>query len=252
MMILAITAVVIFAILTMLDPIPQDTNYHNFADSRMFYNLPNFWNVISNLPFLIVGAYALNKMFRQKSMRYDKQMHIAYSLLFAGVSLVAFGSGYYHLDPNNDTLIWDRLPMTIAFMALFAIIIAEYISLKKGQILLYPLLVLGITSVAYWAYTESIGQGDLRLYAFVQFFPMLVIPVLLLKFPPTFTLRRGYWYLLLCYLLAKVFEHYDEAIYDILGFMSGHSLKHIVAALGMYVLVETLTRRERYSTRKIA
>jgi hypothetical protein len=230
-------AVVILIALGLVDPIAQGVSYHNFADGRTLYADSNFWNVLSNAPFFFVGMYAL---FSLKKMLYEKQMHKAFVLFFIGVSLVAFGSGYYHLDPNNETLIWDRLPMTIAFMALFAIMISEFISLEEGKKLLYPLLGLGVFSVSYWAYSD-----DLRLYAFVQFYPMIAIPMMLIFFKSSFTLRRGYWYLLLCYGLAKVFEHYDHAIYEILGFISGHSLKHMVAALGLYVLVRVFLKRER-------
>ena len=238
-------AVVLLLVLIFMNPIPQDINYHNFADARMILSISNFWNVVSNLPFFFVGIYALDKLFRLKTIVHEKGMRMAFSFLFVGVVFVALGSGYYHLDPNNITLIWDRLPMTIAFMALFSILIAEYIDIRYGKNLLYPLLVLGIASVMYWAYTESTGQGDLRLYIFVQFYPMLAIPILLLQSTPTFTLSRGYWYLIVCYALAKVFEHYDRAIYEVLGFISGHSLKHMIAALGLYILLRALINREK-------
>ena len=237
MLFLYSAAIVMLMGLGLLDPIVQDTAYHNFADSRKMYAVSNFWNVVSNVPFLLVGIYALLKL---KVMVYEKQMHVAFVLLFMGVSLVAFGSGYYHLSPNNETLIWDRLPMAMSFMALLTIIISECISLEEGKKLLYPLLILGVFSVLYWAYND-----DLRLYMFVQFYPMVVIPFLLLFFNASFTLSRGYWYLLLCYILAKVFEYYDHAIYEILGVISGHSLKHMVAALGLYILVRVYMNRER-------
>jgi hypothetical protein len=134
--------------------------------------------------------------------------------------------------------------MAMAFMALFAIVIAEFIAKEEGKRLLYPLVILGIISVIYWAYTESLGEGDLRLYIFVQFFPMIIIPLLLFKFRSRFTLHFAYCYLLLFYLLAKIFEYYDVEIYEVLGFISGHSLKHIVSALGLYILIRSFTLRE--------
>ncbi len=237
MVLLYILAIIVLVGLGFLDPIAQDVNYHNFADERTMYAVSNFWNVISNVPFFLVGIYALSQL---KTMLYEEEMHAAFVLFFVGVSLVAFGSGYYHLSPNNETLVWDRLPIVMAFMALLTIVISEFISLKEGKKLLYPLLVLGVFSVLYWAYSD-----DLRLYIFVQFYPILVIPFLLLFFNASFTLRHGYWYLLLCYVLAKVFEHYDHAIYEMLGMISGHSLKHMVAALGLYILVRVFMTRER-------
>ncbi|RLA60944.1 MAG: alkaline phytoceramidase [Epsilonproteobacteria bacterium] len=243
MIFLAFMAMLILFGLSMLDPISQDITYHNFADTRSFYHISNFWNVLSNLAYLLVGLYAFYALLVSRKLVYEKQMKVAYMYFFMGIILVSFGSGYYHLAPNNETLIWDRLPMVIAFMSLFAIVISEFISLEEGKRLLYPLLVLGIFSVLYWAYTQMQGYGDLRLYVFVQFFPMLIIPMLLLYFKSTFTRLRGYWYLLVTYLAAKICEHFDTAIYEILGFMSGHTLKHILSAFGLYLLLKMMTER---------
>ena len=229
----------------MAKPIAQDCGYHQFADQRMILGIPNFWNVVSNLPFLIVGLMGLFSLLRSDRIQFIVELKPAYVVFFAGVALVSLGSGYYHLWPGNETLVWDRLPMTIAFMALFAVIIAEFASLKVSRLALWPLVVFGIFSVFYWQFTESAGHGDLRLYALVQFLPMLLIPLLLLLFIPRFTLTSGYWALLLAYVIAKVFEYYDEGIFEALGFISGHSLKHIVAALGVFLLLRAYRNREK-------
>ena len=229
----------------MVEPIAQDSGYHQFADQRTILGIPNFWNVVSNLPFLIVGLMGLFSLLRPGRIQFITELKPAYVLFFAGVALVNCGSGYYHLWPGNETLVWDRLPMTFAFMALFAVIIAEFSSLKAGRFALWPLVIFGVFSVFYWHFTETAGRGDLRLYALVQFLPMLLIPLFLLLFKPRFTLTSGYWALLLAYLLAKVFEYFDESLLESLGFISGHSLKHIVAALGVFLLLRT------YKIRKI-
>ena len=228
----------------MVEPIAQDPGYHQFSDQRTILGIPNFWNVMSNLPFLIVGAMGLFSLFYSGRIKFIAEIKPAYVLFFAGVALVNFGSGYYHLWPANETLVWDRLPMTFAFMALFAVIIGEFACLKASKIALWPLVVFGGFSVFYWHFTETAGHGDLRLYALVQFLPMLLIPLLLLLFKPRFTGTGGYWALLLAYLLAKVLEYFDGAVFNSLGFISGHSLKHIVAALGVFVLLRTYKNRE--------
>ena len=169
----------------------------------------------------------------------------AYILLFLGVVLVSFGSGYYHLRPNNLTLVWDRIPMTIAFMALFSIIICEFISIRVGKALLIPLVLAGIASVTYWHYTEIRGQGDLRFYGIVQFMPVLVIPLILIGFRARFSNVAAYWGLILAYIAAKLFEHFDDQVFYLLGYISGHSIKHIVAALGLYILLTSYRSRSR-------
>jgi hypothetical protein len=183
--------------LTSVAPIAQDINYHNFADTRDVFHVSNFWNVVSNAPYFVVGLYAFYKLFLLKSLEILDELKIAYVLFFTGVTLVAFGSGYYHLNPSNETLLWDRLPMTIAFMALFSFVIAEFFSIKLGQVLLYPLLLLGMASVFYWFLSELENAGDLRAYALVQFLPMIIMPILFLFFRASFSLISGYWYLLL-------------------------------------------------------
>jgi hypothetical protein len=162
----------------MVDPVPQDPLYHLFADQRTMASVPNFLNVISNLPFLLVGIMGWRAI-TVNGETVTPETQRAWMVFFFGVALTAFGSGYFHLQPNNDTLIWDRLPMTIAFMSLFSIIVAEYFSPQLGQRILIPLLIVGAASVVYWACTESLGAGDLRPYAVVQFLPMLLIPLII-------------------------------------------------------------------------
>ncbi len=133
--------------------------------------------------------------------------------------------------------------MTIAFMGLFSIVISKFISIQLGKILLFPLITIGLFSVFYWHATESNGLGDLRFYALVQFFPMLAIPIIMITFKSTFNKISGYWWLLLAYLAAKLFEHYDVAIHDMLPVFSGHSIKHIAAAMGIYILLRSYDNR---------
>jgi hypothetical protein len=225
------------------DPIPQDITYHLFVDTREIWSVPNFWNVVSNLPFVLVGLLGLYKLRFPGKLKIIDDTNIAYILLYFGTFLVGFGSGYYHLAPDNQTLAWDRLPMTIAFMALFSIIISEFISVRTGKALLRPLILAGILSVAYWHFTENQGEGDLRFYVLVQFYPMLAIPVMLVCFRSRCTHVYAYWWLLLVYIVAKLFEHFDAEVFDVLGFISGHSLKHVTAALGMYVLLVFYQKR---------
>ncbi|MBW1297078.1 alkaline phytoceramidase [Aquimarina litoralis] len=197
-------------------------------------NIPNCWNVISNYPFVIVGGLGVIYFTR------NNKLQMSYLLLFLGVILVAIGSGYYHLFPSSHSLIWDRLPMTIVFMTLFSIIVREFISVKLGRLMLLPLILIGLSSVLYWVYGES---GDLRLYGLVQFYPMVAIPIILIFFTSKYTSGLEYWMLLAFYIAAKILEHFDSEVYEFLGFISGHSLKHILAAMGLYVLLHFYKKR---------
>jgi len=160
------------AVATFISPIPQDPGYHNFADLRPRFDIPNFGDVVSNIGFLIVGLLGLSMILGPKCKElFDRSSDaIPYIIAFIGVTFVAFGSSYYHWAPGNETLLWDRLPMTISFMSLFAAVIADRINRRAGLYILLPvLLAAGVLSVFYWNFTELAGQGDLRPYAIVQF-----------------------------------------------------------------------------------
>ena len=241
---IALVLILGFTGVLLLDPIAQDTEYHLFKDQRTYLGIPNFWNVVSNFPFLLVGCMGIYSLFHSHRMRIATELKTAYTLFFLGVTFVAFGSAYYHLWPSNNSLVWDRLPMTIAFMSLFSIIIGEFTSIHIGKRLLWPLIIFGVFSVIYWYITERNDAGDLRLYILVQFLPALVIPIFLLFFKPLFTNIRGYWFLIIAYVAAKIFEHFDAIIYNVLVLFSGHSIKHVVATLGVYFLVMAYNNRE--------
>ena len=155
-------------------------------------------------------------------------------ILFCFSTIISIGSGYYHFNPNNETLIWDRLPMTITFMALLSILISEFINKKIGKKLLLPLLFLGMASIILW-----VIKDDLRLYVLVQFFPIFTIPIILVFFKTKHNFVKGYWFLLICYLIAKALEYYDNYVHSLIYF-SGHTLKHIVSAIGLYCLFKQI------------
>ncbi|GHA78898.1 membrane protein [Formosimonas limnophila] len=206
--------------------------------------IPNFWNVVSNLGFLIVGICGLYQLWFTHSLRLVTAVKTSYIVFFAGVSLVAFGSAYYHRFPSNVTLVWDRLPMTLAFMALMSFSLAEFLSITWGRVVLWPLLLMGVISVVYWYWGELRGSGDLRFYALVQFLPMILLLVLFTFGHRVFKDNSGYWWLLLAYLLAKVAEHFDIQIDQwTSGLMAGHALKHIFSASGLWLLLRCFTKR---------
>jgi hypothetical protein len=241
-------SILAFAALVLVPPFPQDLTYHNFADQRTLLNIPHALNVLSNLPFTVVGVLGLSYLLRAEVMRpggpfLEAWERWGFVVLFAFVTLTGFGSMYYHANPNNDTLYWDRLPLTVVFMAFFALILGERISLRAGSWLLLPLVLLGVFSVTYWHWTERQGAGDVRFYLFVQFFPLLLIPLLLLWFPPRYTHTADLFAALGCYVLAKVLELLDAPIYAAGRLVSGHTLKHLIAALGAYWILRLLKVR---------
>ena len=211
-----LTAVSLAALL-LVPPVPQSQIYHDFADQRTLYGIPNFWNVVSNLPFMLVGALGLANA--------NVRRELSASVFFFGVLLTGFSSSYYHWQPNDWGLFWDRLPMSVAFMAILANVVEERIDERVGKLLLWPLVALGVASLLLWLRTD-----DLRLYGWVQFFPCMVLPLAFVLFAPRYN-GTGYWFAAAgFYLVAKLLEHFDAAIYAALSVMSGHPLKHVAAA----------------------
>src|SRR2546425_3001978 len=207
LMLAALTLAAIVA-MALVPRIPQDQSYHNFADRRALLGVPNCLNVVSNIPFVVVGISGLFFLARPTSREHllTKSERLAYTVFFLGVSFTCLGSAYYHLSPSNERLVWDRLPMSIAFMSLLAAIISERMDAKAGVISLLPLLMLGAGSVIYWYLSEQTGTGDLRPYVLVQFYSGLAIALIALLFPSRHTRSRELLIALVFYGLAKGFE----------------------------------------------
>jgi len=231
----------------LLPRIPQDLAYHDFTDQRSIWRIPNFWNVVTNIPFLLIGIYGIAVAARYPNREGERGRRTAYLAFFVGTALVGLGSTYYHLAPANETLLWDRLAMTISITAFFTIVTGEYISTEFGRRLLWPLMLCGVFSVVYWGYTESLGAGDLRAYAVIQFLPALLIPLIILTFRSRFSGNWYVWAVLGSYVVAKLAEGLDGPIYQQLG-VSGHSIKHVVAACGSLFMIFALLNRRSIET----
>jgi hypothetical protein len=227
--------------------ISQPASYHNFADQRAVLGIPNFLNVASNLPFAVIGAWGMVFLFSNSRERdrafLDPRERWPYAVLFTGLFLTAFGSAYYHLAPSNPGLVWDRLPMSIMFAGFVAAVIAERISAGFGLKLLPFLVLLSTASVLGWYSSERRGQGDLRWYAAVQIYSVLVLlvaPILRSKY----TRSRDFLVVFVLYAFAKIFETFDRKIYSLGQVVSGHTLKHMAAATAGYWILRMLLKRE--------
>ena len=254
--IMASVALIAFVALFFVPAISQDPGYHLFVDHRHLLGVDNFWNVASNLPFITLGVSGLVltcmvKM-RQAWRFAGKEATSLFITFFIGILLTGIGSAYYHSNPTNLTLVWDRLPMTISFMAFFCMVIGYHASMPLAKALLAPLLALGIGSVGYWWYTEGQGHGDLRPYVLVQFLPLVLVPILISKTKAEFLKSKTIWLVIAYYATAKACEHWDGAIYEAFMYVSGHSIKHLVAALGAYVVYVHLKRDFRQAKAALA
>lgn len=224
-----------------LDPVPQSLAYHDFADSRAWLGVPNFGDVASNVPFLFTGAAGLAAL---RSARFaDERERRAWRVFFAAVACVAAGSGWYHLAPANESLFWDRLPMSVAFGALIAALVTERIDARVGGAMLVPLVLASAGTVVWWRIGEARGHGDLRAYGLAQGLPMIWVVLVVALFPGRSTRAGDFVALFLWYALAKALEAFDgEVLRATGGIVSGHTLKHLAAAAGTWQLVRMARR----------
>jgi len=226
-------------------PMPQPQAYHAFADDRSFGSIPNFLNVLSNLPFLVAGLGGLLLLARGGGSFREPRERWPYGVFFLGAVLTCFGSSWYHLDPDNERLVWDRLPMTLGFAGLVCTAIMERVDARKGLLLLWPLMLVGAGTVFWWQLTERHGAGNVIPYGAFQGWSVLVIVLLILLFPAP---RGSHGRLLVWaagwYALAKILEANDTAVYQLTGgWVSGHSIKHLLASGAVFAIWRQLWLR---------
>jgi hypothetical protein len=237
--VIPLLAVLIIGALILYGPVQQDETYHDFTDKRFFLGIPNFLDVITNLPFALVGLLGLLAVARLP----EKRLRLILSLLFGAFLLLTIGSGYYHLQPNNVTLVYDRIPIGIIISCFFAFIVYDRVNASFGYVLFFVLSAASVLSVLYWIYTEGQGSGDLRWYAFVQFFPVLAIPLILWLYKSPFKHGREVIPIFHLFGLAKLMESLDEQIFVLTNqVISGHSLKHLFM-VGAGFCIEKMVRR---------
>lgn len=237
------TTMLAIALALFLPAMPQPLDYHDFADRREAYGIENFLDVASNLAFTLAGLAGLVLVLRPRTC-FEKPVERWPYLVFAiGVLLTGAGSCYYHLEPDNETLFWDRLPMTISFMSLVAAQIVDRVDVRAGLLALVPMLVIGIASVVYWIVTERQGRGNVIPYGVLQAYTVIVLLQLAALHPSRYTHGNAIFVVFAGYVLAKVFEHFDREIFELTGAVSGHTLKHVMAGLAGLPIVYMLWRR---------
>jgi hypothetical protein len=248
------------AVFLLLPPLQQPESYHHFVDDRTFWGIPNCLNVLSNVPFAIIGAMGLSFLWKKRepgssppprqafgeegrgnedsSRQMPAGERVPLEVFFMGAFLTCFGSSYYHWAPDDATLVWDRLPMTLAFMGLLAAVVGERISERAGLWLLWPLVLAGAATVWWWRWS-----GNLWPYFGTQYYSIVLIGVLLAAFPPRYTRKFDLLWVTGFYILAKAAEALDRPVYHLTGFVSGHTVKHLIAAVAVYWVLRMLQKR---------
>jgi hypothetical protein len=204
-----------------LPPLRQDPAYHDFADQRAILGGPHGANVLSNAGFLLAGAWALVRVRRAALPGWERVAGVGFGLALV---LTGVGSAWYHAAPSSATLVWDRLPLAALPATVLAVAVGDRVGPAAGRALLAPLALAAVGSVLWWQRTD-----DLRAYALAQFLPLLLVPLMLALLPgrrPAGPLLAG----LALYGTARLAEAADRAVFLLGGVVSGHTLKHLLAA----------------------
>lgn len=227
----------------LLAPISQDAAYHSFADTRTLFGVPNAADVLSNLLFIGVGLWAL-----ALCASTPNGVRSPLNLFSMGLVLTGIGSAFYHASPGAATLMWDRLPMVLAFSGVIGALAYQYLGSAATYRWFNAWLYLGFLSVAL-----SVIVDDLRLYSVVQVGGFLIGTCWMLaaRFAPQWSpseqgFKLPWHWLWLGYAVAKVTEHADAWIWSATaGLVGGHTLKHVIAALAVVPVLVALRKDSR-------
>lgn len=223
-------------------PIPQTADYHAFADQAAVLGIANGHDVLSNLGFAVVGLWGIVGLWPRRTQAGITRGWPGYALFLVGLCLTSLGSAYYHLAPDNDRLVWDRLPIALACAGLLAGVWGQTMLPKGLAAPVAGLLGLyAVASVLWWYFTELNGQGDLRPYLLLQILPILLIPLWQAIHQSPMADRLWFGAALLLYVLAKLTEANDPAVLAATNMtVSGHTLKHLLATAAAAALVRRL------------
>jgi hypothetical protein len=231
-------------LLLLYGPIAQPAHYNDFADQSVLFGVPHAGDVLSNIGFAMVAIWGWIRLRPKRHHAALAQGWCGYRLFLIGLLLTAVGSTYYHLAPDNQRLVWDRLPIGLAAVGLLAAVRAE--TRSDTHVFRYAaiLSVLAILSVGWWHYTDSPQHpGDLRPYALLQALPLVMVPLWQAIYRAPRRDRIWFGVAVLLYVLAKLAEVWDHELLAGLSWISGHTLKHLLAAAAAGVLIGRLSQR---------
>jgi hypothetical protein len=241
---LYLAALFVFIIMALFyGPISQPQEYHDFADDREILGVPNALDVMSNLAIIYPGVVGLAFIHESRNRSQVSEDEISIQItLFSGMILTFAGSVWFHLDPTDSTMLWDRLGMSVVIGSCISLLIHDMWDRNLAAKIHLPIIIASIVSVLWWPVFD-----DLRVYFIVKHHPFILFPIFLLCGRRIYDKVSGYYWALSMFLLATIFEFADQQIFEITGIISGHTLKHIAAGIGLWFLMVMIRDRELIS-----
>lgn len=224
-------------LVAMMHPVIRGAGFHVYADQRTTLGIPHIGDVLSNLPFVIVGLFG---MWHARDITgLPRGLVLAF---FASVACIGLGSGLYHLTPSDATLAVDWLPIALTASLMVALLVHDRIDPTLGWIVTAVATAASVGSIAWWWFTL-----DARWYGLVQLTSIALVPVIVILYPRG-RLERG-WLLagVACFVLARLVHAQDRALLDASGVISGHTLKHLLAASATWCVLRSLPRPRVHS-----
>jgi hypothetical protein len=223
--------------------IAQLPHYHDFADHSALFGIPHAGDVLSNAGFALVAIWGWLSLWPHRASEQLRAGWPGYRLFLIGLLLTAVGSAAYHFAPDNAHLIWDRLPIALVSAGLIVGVRGDTQPGLRTNIEAIALALYAVASVAWWVWTDSTGADDLRPYLLLQILPLILIPLWQAIYHAPRTDRIAFASAMALYVVAKGAELLDHEIATATGFVSGHTLKHLIATAATAVVVWALTRR---------
>ena len=232
----------VVALMLLHGPIAQPEQYHAFADLSVWAGIPHAADVVSNLGFAAVALWGALRLWPQRNHPAIRAGWLGYSVFLVSLLLTSFGSTYYHLAPDDWRLVWDRLPIALACAGLLAGVRAQLVSSVNVKLEIIGLAAFAVASVAWWYVGQFSGDGDLRPYLMLQIAPLVLIPLWQTVYGANRADRLWFGVALVLYVLAKIAEVHDHEMHSTLGWITGHTIKHVLASAAAWVLVARLIR----------
>lgn len=210
-------------------PHADKPSYFLFADNVTCLGILNCFDVLSNLAFLLVSFYGFYILKVNNSLPFSYQTSL--TIITTGAFLTSFGSMYFHLSPNTETLFWDRMPMTIGFSGVVITMLVDRLGIQRYFLAIaISIVIMSLSTVVGW----HLQWFSLRPYLIVQYGCLIFTFLTLLLTKSQWIQSSKIFFALSFYVLAKIVEAFDRAIFEFTNeFVSGHTLKHLLAAVAI-------------------